>query len=186
MCGDAGVIASLLAIPLPFSLEFCPSYCKIQGKPLTPPPSQDSKGGFLTMSSHVNEETEIQQYRLSLHMLALNVRHLMLSQLCQGGEQQELEVYTRMCARNDISPLGTLRALTDVCSLACIGRGEPIGTEYAIAQHAKFARAEKEVPNPDPSNTLGTSLAVVGDLECGDAGTDWALVLPPPPSETDD
>ncbi len=134
----------------------------------------------------MNEESEIQQYRLSLHMLALNVRHMMLSQLCHGGAQAELEVYARLCARNDISPLGTMRALVDVCSLACLGMGEPIETEYAISQHAKFARAEKELPSTDLSSGLGTSLAVVGDLDCGDTGTDWALVLPPPPSETDD
>lgn len=79
-------------------------------------------------------------------------------------------MYARICATNDIRPAGSLRALVDSCWLSGVGSGKLIGTEYALAEHSAFARAQ--------TGSLD-HFGVEGDLD------DWAILLPPPPSESD-
>eukprot|EP00288_Rhodomonas_lens_P004415 CAMPEP_0177744972 /NCGR_PEP_ID=MMETSP0484_2-20121128/30051_1 /TAXON_ID=354590 /ORGANISM="Rhodomonas lens, Strain RHODO" /LENGTH=358 /DNA_ID=CAMNT_0019259551 /DNA_START=330 /DNA_END=1403 /DNA_ORIENTATION=- len=145
------IVARYLNIPLPFAIDYKPSQCIIRGGgregnvelALSPPlhtvsgAPPSSASGVTAASSSSSDEDWMRQYRRALHLLALNVRHLLWTQIEEGTEEEE--AYAKICATNDVSPLGTLQTLKAVCQQRRLGHGEVQSCEYAYAQEKLFA-----------------------------------------------
>eukprot|EP00286_Rhodomonas_abbreviata_P012728 CAMPEP_0181325082 /NCGR_PEP_ID=MMETSP1101-20121128/20721_1 /TAXON_ID=46948 /ORGANISM="Rhodomonas abbreviata, Strain Caron Lab Isolate" /LENGTH=365 /DNA_ID=CAMNT_0023433337 /DNA_START=15 /DNA_END=1109 /DNA_ORIENTATION=+ len=149
------IIARYLNIPLPFAIDYRPSQCIIRGggregtlELALSPPLHTVSGAPSFSSAPPNthntpsDEHWMRQYRRALHLLALNVRHLLWTQVEEGTEEEE--AYLKMCATNDISPVVTLHTLCALCSQHRLGRGEARSCEYAYAQEKLFAVAGRQ------------------------------------------
>lgn len=134
-------IAKVLNINVPFRLDFRPSHCNIlSGKDgrvalaLSPPSPAAVSSAITTLSNtaaagsdpSLPSDTWVMNYRRALHLLALNVRHLMLTQLDAGTEEK---TYRKICATNDIAPSVTLRTLAAISRQARLGYGDDLSCE---------------------------------------------------------
>ncbi len=120
--------------------------------------------------------------------------------------------YDAAVAAGDLSPAGAARALAGLCRQPGLGRGGPLPDGYARAAAHAFAAAERAAAagggggggggggsvwvSPAAGGgaaagrgggaAAGGGEGVAELVACGDEGADWAVVLPPPPSETPD
>lgn len=141
------VIAEILNIEIPFRLDFRPSHCNILGSTssgrqrvfaLSPssPAAEYSSTTTITFAAAAGVEPSLptntwsRDYRQALHLLSLDVRHLMLTQL-EAGTDEEAS-YRRICATNDISPSITLRNLLALTSMTRLGYGENRSCEVCL------------------------------------------------------
>jgi len=137
-------IAKVLNINVPFRLDFRPSHCNILGGrdghvalALSPPSPAVMSSSITTLSNTaaagseplLPSDTWVMNYRRALHLLALNVRHLMLTQL--EGDTEE-ENYRKICATNDIAPSVTLRTLAAISRQARLGYGSDLSCEVCL------------------------------------------------------
>jgi len=85
----------------------------------------------------------LEQLVLALHMLTLNARHLVRTQVTH----EERGVYLMLCAQNDISPMGVLHVVVTLANLREVGKGEPAATDYAHLEHAAFVSLRQVLPH---------------------------------------
>ncbi|EKX37374.1 hypothetical protein GUITHDRAFT_145071 [Guillardia theta CCMP2712] len=195
------LIAKYLSVSLPFRVDVRPSHCVIYGGgkeggreyPLSSPPNGNEI---------VDDEQWARHHRHALYLLAMNVRHMAV-----GTEEEEL--YLKICATNDVSPLAIIRNILAICAQTRLGYGEAMSCEYAYEEERRFAlnTVRNDIVILDPATSepsamakrrasgggkegkeeaaAGVAVEAGGELQFGD-GTDWAIVLPPPPSETPD
>jgi len=213
LCRLTAMVARYLSVGVPFTMEHRPTHCVILGGgrqarlelALSPPLSSSApaaaKPPGLQSAADADQEW-MRLYRRALHLLALNVRHVMRTQVWEGTP--ESEALAKLTATNDISPAASLRTLLAACRLPHLGLGAAAAYDYAYQEEQQFAlmgrNGEITVGPLSPSSGdrpggrgerrglaagLGMSVAAGGDLVCGDT-TDFSVVLAPPPSETPD